>query len=257
MRVSRARIARTKQNGVRLAKARDRMPRRSREYSFISRLPIFSLTLGLVWSAGKLSTAHAEDFSIIEVKRNIQMSETDPVARDYYINAGSQQGLKNNMVLSVYRRVPVRDPSGGQTLGDVQMPVGQLKVLFLQDRLAVAREYQLKDFEEAPVLDQKGVMIGDKVQLEGAFIEKKKPVVKRTTASEESPHAKEKSESQGSPEDKTALQTSLQTEIKNEGKVGDGPEAKLEGPQLKEKPNEKKDVSGEKIQAPVATSLKG
>ena len=219
MRVSRARLARTKQNGVRLAKARVRAPRKNRDYSNISRLSILTLTTVLLWSTGKFASAQADDFSIIDVKRNIQMSENEPVSRDYYISAGSSQGLKINMVLPVFRRVPVRDPSGGQTLGDLQVPVGQLKVLFLQDRLAIAREFQLSDPELAPVLDQKGVMIGDRVQLNGAFIDKKKQVVKRTTASEDVPHAKEKSESQSLNEENPASSTSFKAETQKEAKA--------------------------------------
>lgn len=174
------------------------------------------------------------------------MSENEPVARDYYINAGSQQGLKNNMVLFVYRRVPVRDPSGGQTLGDLQVPVGQVKVLFLQERLAVAREFQLHDYDSTPVLDQKGVMIGDKVQLAGAFIDKKKPVVKRATASEDLPHAKEKVE-----EKKGLNQVGSFTENSGDNKNTSHSESKVEQTTTDAPYQKEKQSAGKESEAPL------
>jgi hypothetical protein len=57
--------------------------------------------------------------------------------------------------------------------------VGQLKVISVQGRLAVAREYQLMSREDEPMLEQIGIMTGDRIDLQGSFIDNKKGSAKK------------------------------------------------------------------------------
>ena len=127
--------------------------------------------------------ALALDIRIVESRRNIQLSEDEPVYRDFYINAGTDAGLKENTVVKVTRKVTVRDTSGTQTLGEVSVPVGRLRILWAQSNLSIAREYGELKPEDRPVLDQGGFQIGDRIDTKGSFIDQKKTTVKRSTAS--------------------------------------------------------------------------
>jgi hypothetical protein len=118
--------------------------------------------------------AFGEELSIIEVRRNIPLADSDPVYKDYYINSGVESGLKKNMVLTAQRKLTVKDATGANTFGEVIIPVGQLKIISVQGHIAIAREYKLIPREDEPMLEQIGVMIGDKVALEGSFIDNKK-----------------------------------------------------------------------------------
>jgi hypothetical protein len=122
----------------------------------------------------------AADINIIEVRRNIPLSDEEPVYKDFYINAGNEAGLKRNQVITVYRRMAIRDAAGTQTFGELDIPVGQLKVISVISRVAVAREYKLISREDEPMLEQIGMMIGDRLQLEGSFIDNKKPSAKKS-----------------------------------------------------------------------------
>ncbi len=116
--------------------------------------------------------AFGADINVIEVRRNIPLSDEAPVYKDFYINAGSSDGLKKNMVINIVRKMTIRDAKGTQAFGDLDILVGQLKVIALTDKIAVAREYKLEPRDQQPMLEQIGIMIGDRLDFEGAFIEK-------------------------------------------------------------------------------------
>lgn len=116
----------------------------------------------------------SNELSIIDVRRNIPLADTDPVYKDYYINAGVESGLKENLVITVLRKTNIKDASGTQSYGDILIPVGRLKIIAAYHRVAVAREFQLMSRENQPMLEQVGLMNGDRVDLAGSFIDNKK-----------------------------------------------------------------------------------
>ncbi len=115
--------------------------------------------------------AFSADVNIVEVRRNIPLSDEAPVYKDFYINAGSDAGLKKNLVVNVIRKMTVRDASGVQSYGDFDILVGQLKVIAVQGRLAIAREYKLISRDDEPMLEQIGMMVGDRLELAGSFVD--------------------------------------------------------------------------------------
>jgi hypothetical protein len=120
------------------------------------------------------------DLNIIEVRRNIPLSDEAPVYKDFYINAGSDSGLKKNLIVTVIRKMGIHDATGTQSYGDIEIPVGQLRIIAVQNRVAVAREYQLISRDEEPMLEQIGMMIGDRLELDGSFIDNKKASAKKS-----------------------------------------------------------------------------
>jgi hypothetical protein len=107
----------------------------------------------------------SEELNIIEVRRNIPLSDTDPIYRDFYINGGKSAGLKTNMLITATRKTAVRDATGSQNYGELLIPVGQLKIIFVSDKIAVAREHKLLPRDAQPMLEQMGLMIGDQVSV--------------------------------------------------------------------------------------------
>lgn len=124
--------------------------------------------------------AFSADLNIIEVRRNIPLSDEAPVYKDFYINAGTEAGLKKNQVITVIRRIAVRDATGTQNFGELDIPVGRLKIISAQNRVAVAREYTLISRDDEPMLEQIGMMIGDRLELDGSFIDNKKASAKKS-----------------------------------------------------------------------------
>lgn len=119
------------------------------------------------------ATVYASDMYIVDVRRNITLAESDPVYKDFYINTQGTN-LKKNLVVTAVRKINIRDASGANAVGEITVPVGQLKVIAMYDKVAVAREYTLLSREDLPMLEQIGIMTGDQIDLAGSFVDNKK-----------------------------------------------------------------------------------
>lgn len=111
-------------------------------------------------------SSFADEISIIDIKRNIPLSDEAPIYKDFYLDAGSDFGLKKNQIVTVYRRMLVKDSTGLKTFGEFETPVGQLKIIALNNRVSIAREVKLISREEEAMLEQIGIMTGDRIALE-------------------------------------------------------------------------------------------
>jgi hypothetical protein len=130
---------------------------------------------------GLWQAANAAELSVIDVRRNITLSEEDTVYKDFYLSGGTETGLKRNMVVTAVRKLNIRDASGANSFGEIQVPVGQLKIIAVYDKIAVAREFTLLSRDELPMLEQIGIMNGDKIEIKGAFIDTSKPKKRKVT----------------------------------------------------------------------------
>ncbi|MEN0057683.1 MAG: hypothetical protein AAGB31_02520 [Bdellovibrio sp.] len=156
-------------------------------------MPLFISLFGIT------ASVKAQDITVVDVRRNITLSEKDPIYKDFYLNVSPGSGLKKNMVVTVVRKLNIRDASGANAVGEIQVPVGQLKVIAIYDRVAVAREYALLSREDLPMLEQTGIMTGDRVDLQNAFIDKSKPRKTASIASEVPPITEASSASASTP----------------------------------------------------------
>lgn len=133
---------------------------------------ILLLSIATIAVAAQRAKASAE-IQVIQVKRNIPLSDQEPVYKDYYLSGGLKSGLRVNLVVPVFRWINLRENTQAQDQSmKILEPVGWLKVIFTQDQLAVARLYASSDFSEQPVLDLPGIMMGDVISLENSYIPK-------------------------------------------------------------------------------------
>lgn len=130
-----------------------------------------------------------DELSIVDVRRHITLSDDDVVYKDFYLNGGEGDGLKKNLVVTAFRKIQVRDASGSQSYGEIQVPVGQLRIIAIYGKIAVAREYKLLSRDELPMLEQTGLMTGDRIDLKGAFVDSAKPKYKKPNVASSAPSA--------------------------------------------------------------------
>lgn len=118
----------------------------------------------------RLSYSKAE-IQVIQVRRNIPLSDEEPVYKDYYLSGGGKAGLKENLVVPVFRWVILRENSQApdQAL-KVLEPVGWLKIIYVQDQIGVARLHKGLDPKVSPIQDIPGIMMGDLVHLEKSYL---------------------------------------------------------------------------------------
>ena len=116
--------------------------------------------------------AFADEISVAYTMKNIPLSDTDPAFKDFYLTGTQVSSLKKNQVVFVYRNIGIKDSSGTQIISEIKVKVGQLKIISVQSKVAVARQFQLTSRENEPTLEQPGIMTGDYVDLDGAYIDK-------------------------------------------------------------------------------------
>ena len=122
--------------------------------------------------------AFSAEINVADVHRNIPLSDDENIYKDFYINAGEGSGLKKNLVVNIKRKVFIKD-SASKSIGDFEALIGQLRILHVDSKMAIAREYKLFSRDEEPMVEQIGIMTGDRIDLNGSFIDTNKPVKKK------------------------------------------------------------------------------
>ena len=108
---------------------------------------------------------HAADYSVYEVFRAIDLGEAEhQPPKEFFINMGSQQGVKKGAVLDVYRKISSFDNLTEKLAGEHVVPVGRIKVIHADERTAIARLDRYVSLEQEPALLPQSIMIGDLVR---------------------------------------------------------------------------------------------
>lgn len=102
---------------------------------------------------------------IFDARRSFALNKGQKTYKDYYINGGSEFGLKAGMLVHVKRRVTLYDSFQNKSPGDLMVKVGVIKVIHVNGGVSVAREYSLATRSNRPVLDYNYIMIGDSLDL--------------------------------------------------------------------------------------------
>lgn len=120
------------------------------------------------------NAAYANDLTIFDVRKNLAMSDTEKVYRDFYINGGSEAGLSAGMIVTVERRMPLYDNYQNRSAGDLQLKVAKIRIIHVQKGIAVARLMSEFTRENAPLLEDNFIMVGDRLDMNSATSEGKK-----------------------------------------------------------------------------------
>ena len=110
-----------------------------------------------------LSFGENAEFPVFKIKIDTaplhQRNGSGPT-RDIYIRGGEAAGLRETMLLNVFRDKTVQDPNNGEPF-EVSIAIGQIEVMELFENVAIARTVALTSSEDATVLRYHTVMTGD------------------------------------------------------------------------------------------------
>ncbi len=135
-------------------------------------------------------TAQAEELTVVDVSRNIPLSDDEPIYRDYIIGVGDVGLLKKNLVVLVKRNLNMKSIDQKE-IGFVDTAVAQVKIIHVDKKIAVARDYKLIPRDNEVMLENLGVMTGDRIDLAGAFADNKPAKREPSAALVEKPAAKD------------------------------------------------------------------
>lgn len=106
---------------------------------------------------------------VIAVRREVGLSreESDSAAQDIILNAGTDAGINEGMILTVERRIPILDPYRDNQQSELQVHFALLKVISAQNNISVARLEKIQPIKVGIGVGTRAVLIGDYVGLGG------------------------------------------------------------------------------------------
>lgn len=109
---------------------------------------------------------HAQDHLIYSVAQDLPMGfENEIIRTNYYLNIGSEQGVKSGTIVDVYRVISKQNPYDNLKRINYRLKIGELKVLHSDDSASIAIIEKQYNGIKHPILDVEGFMIGDFVSV--------------------------------------------------------------------------------------------
>lgn len=134
-----------------------------------------------------LQGAFAKDVTVFDVRRALAMENGDQPHKDYFFNAGSSEGLKKGMLVTVTRRQALYDQYLNKSPGDLVVAVGVLRIIHIQADMSVARLESLQNRDNSPGVEFEAIMVGDKVEISSARMAPQKTASLDNTTPSSSP----------------------------------------------------------------------
>ena len=122
----------------------------------ISLIPFVLAASGTTWAA---------DASVFDVRKTLPLEDGEVAYRDFYINAGSEIGLKRGTYVTVVRQVPVHDSVKNKAQATLTVPIAKIHIIHVEPRLSVARLHSDIGNDERVGVEYEAVMIGDQLDL--------------------------------------------------------------------------------------------
>jgi hypothetical protein len=113
-----------------------------------------------------ITPALANNYVIYSVSQNIPMGyDNEVVKKNYYVNMGLNQGVKEGTILAVYRRIVKQDPYETKTRYSHKVKLGEVKVLHAENNTAITTIQDLDIGTSRPMIEIEAPMIGDSVEV--------------------------------------------------------------------------------------------
>lgn len=106
----------------------------------------------------------AREHLIYSIDEEIPMGyENEKPKRNYYVNIGSNQGVKAGTTLDVFRIISKSNPYDNLKRINYKVKIGELEVLHSDDHAAIGSLKQIKVGIKDPLFEISSFMIGDYV----------------------------------------------------------------------------------------------
>jgi hypothetical protein len=132
---------------------------------FSSRTAFEALAVKQVENAGRSPASLLAQARVIGLRRDLGLSDeaANRSAQDLILNAGRESGLSEGQILTVFRRLPVVDPYLDNQSRELEIKFARIKIIHLQDNLAIARVESLDPIQTGLAIGTRSVLVGDYV----------------------------------------------------------------------------------------------
>lgn len=112
-----------------------------------------------------VKSAQAADFYITAVTTDFPMKAGEPLYKDFYINAGTNNGLKKGILIEAVRKMNTYDNINSKLLGDTAIKIARLRLIHVDKNVSIARLVKFYDKDKTPMTGIDSVMIGDFIEV--------------------------------------------------------------------------------------------
>lgn len=109
----------------------------------------------------------ARTFVIFSMNQDLNMGveEAQNIRKNYFVNMGSNQGVKKDTKLDVFRIISVQNPYDNKKRVNYKVKIGELRVITSSEDAAIAKVEEYISKEETPIFDLDQFMVGDHVAI--------------------------------------------------------------------------------------------
>lgn len=129
------------------------------------RIAATSIVMGILLILFGSTTARAQDFFVTSVVRDFPLTSGEKNPADYYVNAGSSNGLRKGLTIEAVRKLPIYDNMNSKLIGDTSVKIARMKIIHVDKTYSIARLVKMYDKAETPLAGHYNVMIGDLVEV--------------------------------------------------------------------------------------------
>lgn len=109
------------------------------------------------------TSVQARSYLIYSVAQDLPMGVDEQVIKkNFYVNIGSNQGVKKGTLLDVFRIISVLDPYDNRKRINYRVKIGELKVLHANQEAAITVPHKNMT-DDLPVLELDAFIVGDHV----------------------------------------------------------------------------------------------
>jgi hypothetical protein len=126
---------------------------------------MWSFLFCMMYFFGFPSDVYTSDFYVTAVIRDFPMKSGDPIYKDFYVNAGTNNGLRKGVFLNALRKMAVFDNINSKMAGETEIKIARLKIIHADKTFSIARMVRLFDKEETPNTGYDSIMIGDFIEV--------------------------------------------------------------------------------------------
>lgn len=113
-----------------------------------------------------LSSAYSKEYIVYNIAQELPMGyKNEKVKKNYYVNIGAKQGLREGTILNVLRTISRTNPYKSKERYDYSVKVAEVKVIHVGEDSSIASMLAMKDTKDMPMFDINSVMIGDSVSV--------------------------------------------------------------------------------------------
>jgi hypothetical protein len=111
-------------------------------------------------------SVHARVFQIFGIDQDIPMGvKNEVITKNYYVNLGSNQGIKRGSILNVFRNINKYNPYENKKRANYHVKIGELEVIHTEGEIAITIIRELNTTSQNLSVDVDNLMIGDDVMV--------------------------------------------------------------------------------------------